>query len=541
MPYKESQLDKDNFRWFQNDQTRNSLKKLKVTNGNIRSISPVEIPFEYPITAIVGENGSGKSTVLAMVACAFHNNTGFFPQNRIRGHVKKPRNYYTYGDFFMFSTNETGIAGIEICSEYLTNSGLKQDVRKKKPSGKWNDFIGRPKRAVTYMGINRIVPPSESSPHRHYYREFKEQSLEPDKLQQLKESISYVIGRNYTDIELKSHNIYQLFEAKRQGLTYTGFNMGAGENAVLGLLLEILKAGSGALIVVDEIELGLHTQAQIRLIEELKKLCNKYKCQIVCSTHSKEVLEQLPPEGRLFIRRSDDQTDIISRISPDYAFGKLSGSNSEEVSIFVEDEVAQAFLSNVLPLSIRERVRILPIGSDQAVLKHIAVHYREQDYSCLAFLDGDKRTQVDQAVKQIKTNLEDRINHSDEEFTELMKKRLKFIPGDSWPEKELIQAALEAEDHSLLAQSWNSPTEDIKRALEEAFVAEKHDEFFTLKQKMQLPIERVRSDIIQFYKQMHNDVASVIVGIRLFAFYLENIRARQLPDFECNAFRRIRL
>lgn len=519
MPYKESQLDKDNFRWFQNDKTRNSLKKLKVTNGNIRSISPVEIPFEYPITAIVGENGSGKSTVLAMVACAFHNNTGFFPQNRIRGHVKKPRNYYTYGDFFTFSTNETGIAGIEICSEYLTNSGLKQDVRKKKPSGKWNDFIGRPKRAVTYMGINRIVPPSESSPHRHYYREFKEQPLEPDKLQQLKESISYVIGRNYTDIELKSHNIYQLFEAKRQGLTYTGFNMGAGENAVLGLLLEILKAGSGALIVVDEIELGLHTQAQIRLIEELKKLCNKYKCQIVCSTHSKEILEQLPPEGRLFIKRADTQTDILPKISPDYAFGKLSGCNSEEVKIFVEDDVAQSFLINVLPQSIRERVLVLAIGSDQAVLKHIAVHYREKDYSCLAFLDGDKRTQVDQTIKQIKANLEDRIDHSDEEFTKLMKKCLNYIPGEDWPERELIKSALEVGDFTFLVQSWDSSAEDIKRALEEAFAAEKHDEFFILSKKIQLPIGQVRSDIIKFYKQTHNNVVSEIVNsIKIFLY-----------------------
>lgn len=288
--------------------------------------------------------------------------------------------------------------------------------------------------------------------------------------------------------------------------------MGAGENAVLGLLLEILKAGSGALIVVDEIELGLHTQAQIRLIEELKKLCNKYKCQIVCSTHSKEILEQLPPEGRLFIKRADTQTDIIPRISPDYAFGKLSGYNSEEVKIFVEDEVAQSFLTNVLPKSIRERIVILAIGSDQAVLKHIAVHYREQDYLCLAFLDGDKRTQVDQAVRQIKANLENRINHSDEEFTELMKRRLKFIPGDSWPEKELIKAALEAEDLSLLAQSWESPVEDIKRALEEASVAEKHDEFFTLHNKMQLPIDQVRTDIIKFYKQMHNDIVSEIVA-----------------------------
>ena len=88
--------------------------------------------------------------------------------------------------------------------------------------------------------------------------------------------MSKILGRDYSGISLKKYGTYRLFSAQRSGTDYTGFNMGAGENAVLGLLLEIIAAGRGALIVVDEIELGLHAKAQSMLVRVLKEFCEKY-------------------------------------------------------------------------------------------------------------------------------------------------------------------------------------------------------------------------------------------------------------------------
>ena len=67
--YKESQLDRKNRKWFADEKSVNSLKRIKVSSGHIRGVYPSEINFSYPITAIVGENGSGKSTYLSLIAC----------------------------------------------------------------------------------------------------------------------------------------------------------------------------------------------------------------------------------------------------------------------------------------------------------------------------------------------------------------------------------------------------------------------------------------------------------------------------------------
>ena len=165
MNYKESELDRKNQGWFDNDQTRNSLKKITISGCNIRGVYPSTITFNYPICAIAGVNGCGKSTILALASCAFHNNSDFFPISKVG--QKYP--YYTYSDFFVFTREEGGLpAEVEIKSTILTNVAAAhgknqgEDVRKKTPNGRWNRYQTRPKRKVSFLGINRILPPSEN-------------------------------------------------------------------------------------------------------------------------------------------------------------------------------------------------------------------------------------------------------------------------------------------------------------------------------------------------------------------------------------------
>ena len=517
MNYCESQLDKDNMKWFENDKSCNSLRAITVSNGSIRGITPSRIDFEYPITAVVGENGTGKSTILALATCAFHNDTSFYPRNKIRSNSTNIKPYYTYNDFFTFTKKEDGIINIEIISEYLTKNGIHSDTRKKYENGKWNNYDSRPKRIVSYLGINRIVPPSESKTHRNYARYFqKVNTLEEQQLDKLTTALSLIFGKNYTGIDLMKYNSYHLFKATRSSLEYTGFNMGAGENAVLELLTEIMLAGKGSLIVIDEIELGLHAKAQLKLIEILKKWCCEYHCQIICSTHSSFILDSIPLQGRLFLSRTNGNLDIIPEISSSFAFEKLSGRKGLELDVFVEDDMGKAFLSNIIPCCLRERVNIMIIGSCEAIIRSIASHYREKKYNFIAFFDGDQRTLKQSQLGKIKKALETKFDQDEKTFDDFINKRLNYLPGSQWPERVIVDAVLNSEFKDELVNDWNLDSiGQLVDELNQAKISGTHNEFYVISEALGLSKDTIRSDMIKFYKK-HNeqDVQSIVESIK---------------------------
>jgi len=500
MAYAYSQLDKDNLMWFANNKGRQTLSQVRIENGNIRGVFPCQIDFRYPITAFVGENGSGKSTLLALSACAYHNDDSFHQFGR-------KKSYFTFGDFFTFSRDEAGLGGIRISYNIRKQEGDVPEARWKKPSGKWNDFHTRTKRNVVYLGINRIVPPSESSVHRSYRRLFERNVIEGGLRQQLIDTVGKVFGKNYADLEILGYNNYRLYLVRRDGLNYSGFNMGAGENAVFSILFELLNAGKGALLIIDEIELGLHAKAQKIFIDELKSICRTNECQIICSSHSNIILDALPPEGRFFIQSKPSETVIIPEISSQYAFGKLMGQNTEELNVFVEDEVGQAFLMNILPLVKRERVKIFPIGSDQAILRQMASYYREGKLNFISFLDGDKHTKQDEEIRQIKRYLEDRIEDQQDVFENFMRSRLCYLPGSSWPEKYIIEQLMRLESKEDLCEIWDVDNDhDVTGFLEQALSAGKHNEFYSLSQNVYRSEESTRNDCIHCYKKHYRAI-----------------------------------
>ena len=510
MNYKESELDKKNQRWFNNDQTRNSLKKITISGCNVRGVYPSTITFNYPICAIAGVNGCGKSTILALASCAFHNNSDFFPISKVG--QKYP--YYTYSDFFVFTREEGGLpAEVEIKSTILTNVAAAhgknqgEDVRKKTPNGRWNRYQTRPKRKVSFLGINRILPPSENPRYKNKKNNFAAVALTEEYKNLLKDCMTKIFRLSYNSIDLREHKSCKLFKTNR-GMTYTGFNMGAGENAVLTLLYEIISAGEGSLIVIDEIELGIHISAQRALIDTLKELCYKFKCQIICSTHSASILDSLPPNARVLIQSTNNSTNIMTEVSTEYALASMSNQDIPELSLFVEDQIGETFIRNILDADLRHRVSVIQIGSaDGPIPRQMAAYYRENRYKFCSFMDGDKKQLRKKHEKTMKDELGDRLHHSDEDFSSFLNVRMSYLPGDTWPEKHLLQEVLEQDDYNALS-NWGVGADMIKQYCEEAIAAGKHNEIYTLSQKLGLDKTQVYIDVVRFYRNIHEDEIS---------------------------------
>jgi hypothetical protein len=234
-------------------------------------------------------------------------------------------------------------------------------------------------------------------------------------------------------------------------------------------------------------------------MEELKFLCNELHCQILCSTHSHVVLRSLPPEARFFIETRDGGTWITPGISPDYACGKLAGRNSGEVDVFVEDRAAQSILEASLPLMMRERIEIHPIGSAEAVLRQLSARYLEKRDDCVAVLDGDQRRYHQQSQNKIRTYAESRCRESEEEMDRWVDARLGYLPGDAWPEKCLVESAQAVDDKTNLMYCWGlDSAARLENALANALLAGKHREFFALHEEMQQAEVQIVSDLARF-------------------------------------------
>lgn len=487
MKYRESQRDKQLRKRFANDNAHTLLRKIVLKEGTLRGLDALSIQFQYPITAIAGKNGAGKSTILALACCAYHNNKSGFKL------PKRKNPYYTFSDFFIQHTEEVPPQGVEIEYYIAYNKwkktaslpdgiGVGMQRRRKNKGGKWNDYADRVRKNVVFLGIERIVPHSERSQSRSYSRAFSGGAAKGWE-EKVKEAVGFVLGRTYTDFRYLEHSKYSLPIVKVGNTTYSGFNMGAGENALFEIFSTIYSCGPGSLLVLDEIELGLHAEAQRRFISRLKDVCDETHTQVICTTHSREILDCLPYDARFFVEKVNGKSKITEGISSDFAFSKLAAVPGTELDVLVEDEVAKAILLTALPASIRSRVAITVIGSATALARQLAaINVRDESRPTLAIFDGDQRSNQGHNLAHAK----DMCEKPKGDFVEWFTSRIDYLPGDTWPEAWLVQHA--AEQISVLSATVSCDADMLEDILEYGLQAGKHHEFYEIAK--QLGIER---------------------------------------------------
>lgn len=476
MKYRESHKDKKLRAWFVTDMNHGILRRIKLTTGVFRGLNALDVSFDYPITAIAGKNGAGKSTILALACCAFHSPAASFKLPR------RKNTYYTFSDFFIQHGDEVPPQGLSIQYTIAHNKwkpgphlptgiGLGTQVRKKSKGGKWNDYDTRVNRVVVFLGIERIVPHSERSQSRSYSRSFKDVAPKGWE-ERVRAAVGAILGKTYDDFRFVEHSKYSLPIVRCGTSTYSGFNMGAGENALFEIFSTIYQAGKGTLLVLDEIELGLHAEAQRRFMEQLKDVCLEMHVQVVCTTHSKEIFDCLPGEARFFVESVNGKTRLTQGISSEFAFAKLSSITGLEADVLVEDETAKAILLACLPAALRARATFSVIGSATALARQLAALYvRGETKTILAVFDGDQSSKS-------KDNLEHARKMAEKvkpDFEEWFHKHCLYLPGDSWPELWLLQRATEAIDP--LAAVLSATPDELVDVIEYGMQAGKHNEF----------------------------------------------------------------
>ena len=361
--------------------------EIKAPTGNgLRGIKNLLAEFSYPVTFFAGQNGSGKSTLLSLAALAYHGLPGFEPTNSKRWatHDDGDFGYYTFQDFFHRGPGDSDVSGVEICWKYTKT----KEIKITKQSDKWMRYERRPTRPVEFIGLSRAIPAIELTALRNQFGIGSSPTPQPLSLTG-GQRLSRALGRQYASAEVLNSKKFAIRRSSNSN-GYTSFNMGTGEDALIALIARLESVPAGGLVVIEELESGLHPAAQKKIAEILIEISLERQLQIIGSTHSQHVLDQLPRAARSLVIREADHHRVLKGPSTRLALSTLASEHYHELVIVCEDEFAVKLIAEMLPKSLRQRVDIRSCGA-KAELCNQAISYLRlmPAAKCLVLWDGD--------------------------------------------------------------------------------------------------------------------------------------------------------
>lgn len=344
------------------------------------------IKFEYPVTALTGFNGSGKSTIGQLMLCGYKKLTTATTGKRF--YVK---------DFFPSSPAdpEPFLSDASITFQYQTDKvDQLQELTVKRAQTEWSGYKRQPERNTEYVGFTVYIPKVE----RRDISIYNAKNLELTDRTEVENAAQYVtriLGSNYDDIYFQGISAKsksgELGIAKRLGATYSENNMGFGEGRVVYSVRLLERCPEQSLVVIEEPETSLHENAQYEFVKYLIDVAHRRHHQIIFSTHSSVMMDALPPEGRKLLMRDSDGVKVFDRVSSSRIKTALSAGESGHWVICVEDQFAQSLLREIFRRynpHLLECVAVLPFGDFKAV-KSAKAAIANAGQNVLAVLDGD--------------------------------------------------------------------------------------------------------------------------------------------------------
>lgn len=378
----------------------NALRSVSITN--IRGLS-INVELQWPVVAIGGINGCGKTTILQVCSAAYTE-------------AGSGRHHYTLGRWIGPAlTGEsppvTALAEIRFNFWDATPSLIVpyQEVR-----SRWGyPRRGNPERNVYFVGISDFAPRIERADRTHQNRARLNVLSTVPMEARFTESVSRILGNAYTATSLHTVSVQNaewrdtVPQLSRNGFTYTEGHMGAGEQKVVRLVQQLEALPPKSLVLLEEPELTLHPDAQFGLAWYLMTLSRRKGHQIVIATHSPHIFEALPTEARVLLARDNSGVSVLHGVTHLSAARNLAASVRSNMDlIFVEDGVASKLLTEVFRRHASDLLRgsvIVPLGSFTDVQRMVA-KLRGEEVRAVGVRDPDQGDAPEQGLFSLPGN-----------------------------------------------------------------------------------------------------------------------------------------
>lgn len=331
---------------------KQSAKRLNITK--LKGLNGLDIEFgPKPLTAFMGVNGCGKTTVLHALACCYQ------PYN---GHGSKN---HVFSEYFTPNTDSKW-AGSKFVFEYqhdLATQRHPSSREYKKDADRWSPrYTTRLQRWVSYIGVRDAVPAIEELKTKSFITLNK--SARTDLIApRILADASVIMNRNYEIIINNTQGKNNYVGVRFSGNDYSAISMGSGEQRIFKILEVLYKAPEYGLILIDEIELLLHSGALKRLIKILYREATARHLQIVFTTHAEVVLDMVDnvSVNHIFIPRTGNAL-CFKNVNPTLLYA-LTGVQEKPLKLFVEDELSKEIVFKIAgELGIRKHIEVGVFG-----------------------------------------------------------------------------------------------------------------------------------------------------------------------------------
>ncbi|MDH0740351.1 MULTISPECIES: ATP-dependent nuclease [Achromobacter] len=350
---------------------------LKASIERIRGFIGEDINFEFPVTALIGPNGSGKSAVLGAAGCAYKpvKPSMFFPKS-------------TVGDESM--------SGWRVEYELIDKQLNPRQTIKRTSNfrqAKWvrGDVADR---EVLFFGIERTVPAGEKT---RYKQLMRSTYVHRPPLQQLgadvARQVEHILGKSVADYRATQYGLDDTFLVGRAGTNqYSEFHFGAGESSIIRMVTKIERAPENSLILIEEIENGLHPVATRRMVEYLIDVASRKSIQTIFTTHSDYALSPLPNAA---IWASVDGKLRQGKLSVE-ALRAVAGRVDKKLAVFVEDVFAKTWVDTILRETLGadyDQVEVHAVNGDGNAVRTHRGHMSNPavQFKSLCVIDGDSQ------------------------------------------------------------------------------------------------------------------------------------------------------
>ncbi|MCF7871336.1 MAG: ATP-binding protein [Candidatus Omnitrophica bacterium] len=386
------------------------MKVVKVKIKKFRHLHNIELNFGKKLTAIAGQNGTGKSSILGLVGHIFNFSTDYKTLNEKQYSTQCSEIFrFSYPGYDKAKDHDYSVEldtgeKISVLSYDRKERGKKKSLRLRVWKGKQQEEkITYP---VIYLGLRRLFPLAQEENVNHKVRKLNRDQIQ--EYQNLHNEILLLnekISPEY--VETFSKNFYAPKTDQYDCLGNSAGQDNLGQILTATLSFEKLKelmrdSYSGGILFIDELDATLYPAAQIKLIERLFRIAQDLDLQVIFTTHSTDVVETMmssryKQHSKVVYLTSDSGKveNVQDEITIDEIINNLkvklpTRKKTEKMMVFCEDKEAKLWIANLLGTKITKHVSFIKDTFGGGELVKIANKKIPVFKNSIFVLDGDQ-------------------------------------------------------------------------------------------------------------------------------------------------------